>query len=339
MPASDFAIKPTTRSASNSAAALYHSPEHFAQMREHIFAKSWQCIGMKSHVDQPGIAQPFLLMEGLLDEPLLLVCDAQGQLRCLSNVCTHCGNLLVHERSTIESLICSHDGRTFNLRGNCTRQSQSEEQAGNESDRLPELPLHQLGDLLFTGLFPEQSFDSWIQPVLDRVGEMPLDALQHAADFSRNYQFQANWLLYLDHLLGQESGSTSQQFPAGNLRIRPASDYGEPALDLPTGHPDHGKTIAAYHFYLFPNLLLDIYPWGIVLGILDPLSPTETQLRSESFLWNPELLNPLLADALHHAELERGLIIETQQRGVQSRLFQGKIFPEGSLQAQLHEML
>ena len=77
--------------------SFYTSEACYNESKEKIFAKSWQFIADSDVVKQSGSAYPFTLLEGYLDEPLLLTNDKGGQLNCLSIVCTHRGNLLVYE--------------------------------------------------------------------------------------------------------------------------------------------------------------------------------------------------------------------------------------------------
>jgi choline monooxygenase len=62
-----------------------------------------------------GACHPFTLLEKYLDEPLLLTKDGNGMLHCLSNVCTHRGNLLVYKNCTSSNLRCGYHGRLFDL--------------------------------------------------------------------------------------------------------------------------------------------------------------------------------------------------------------------------------
>ncbi len=45
-----------------------------------------------------------------------------------------------------------------------------------------------------------------------------------------------------------------------NLQIGYA-DGAEEVFDLPTDHPDSGKKVAAYYYWIFPNTMLNFYPW------------------------------------------------------------------------------
>lgn len=134
-----------------------------------------------------------------------------------------------------------------------------------------------MGPLLFTGLDPAISFEEWIGPVEARVGWMPLDQFRRDPNGSREYLINANWALYCDNYLGEfhipyvhqglseqldYSSYYTEVFSAGSLQMEIARQ-GEVVFDLPAGHPDEGKRVAAFYFWLFPNVMLNFYPWGL----------------------------------------------------------------------------
>ncbi|MGZ8550227.1 MAG: aromatic ring-hydroxylating oxygenase subunit alpha, partial [Chitinophagaceae bacterium] len=96
---------------------VYKSAEFFEMAKEQIFAGSWQLAGDTSMVSDKGSCYPFILLEKYLDEPLLITRDDTGSLHCLSNVCTHRGNLLVYESCKLTNLKCRYHGRLFQLDG------------------------------------------------------------------------------------------------------------------------------------------------------------------------------------------------------------------------------
>ncbi len=97
-------IEPDIRRASTLPGWVYSDPRLFARLRERVFVPSWQWITDDAHVKIPGQLFPFTLLEGLLDEPLLLSRDRDDRLHCLSNVCTHRGTL-VCEGEGVESFL------------------------------------------------------------------------------------------------------------------------------------------------------------------------------------------------------------------------------------------
>src|SRR5262245_37549076 len=83
-------------------ASLYTAPALFDCIRERVFARSWQLVGDVEHVRVPGQVAPITLLEGCLDEPLLLTRDTSDRMHCLSNVCTHRG-MLVAETAGVQA--------------------------------------------------------------------------------------------------------------------------------------------------------------------------------------------------------------------------------------------
>ncbi|HAD11802.1 MAG TPA: hypothetical protein DCF33_05115, partial [Saprospirales bacterium] len=75
---------------------VYTSLVFWEGSKEKIFAPSWQFVGHIGLVPEIGCVWPFTMLDGLLNEPLLLSRSENNQIHCLSNVCTHRGNLLAY---------------------------------------------------------------------------------------------------------------------------------------------------------------------------------------------------------------------------------------------------
>ena len=107
-------------------------------------------------------------------------------------------------------------------------------------------------------------------------------------------------------------------FEHGNLQIAEARD-GEEVFALPAGHVDEGRAIAAYYFWLFPNLMFNFYPWGLSVNVVEPLSVDRTRVRFQSFVHSPELLGQGAGGDLDTVEHEDEEVVESVQRGIPSR--------------------
>ncbi|MFN6114156.1 MAG: aromatic ring-hydroxylating oxygenase subunit alpha, partial [Bacteroidota bacterium] len=92
---------------------FYHDVNVFESMKDKVFASSWQWIGDANVVPLPNTAHPLTFMDGYLNEPMVLVRSADDTLRCLSNVCTHRGNVVVHHPGPCRQLTCMYHGRRF----------------------------------------------------------------------------------------------------------------------------------------------------------------------------------------------------------------------------------
>src|SRR5438046_1589543 len=113
----DFKIDRDISRAETLPARVYSDPACYEIQREKVFARSWQLVGDAARVRAPGRVVPFTLLEGCLDEPLVLTSDESCEVRCLSNVCTHRGALVVEGEGHAKHLRCRYHGRRFSLDG------------------------------------------------------------------------------------------------------------------------------------------------------------------------------------------------------------------------------
>lgn len=330
-------IDPDIRSAATLPAKVYSDAGYHAVQKDNVFARSWQFAADSAQVKAPGHVLPFNLLDGCLDEPLVLVSDEDATLRCLSNVCTHRGALVVEGEGHLKTLRCRYHGRRFALDGAFVSMPEFNETRDfpSSTDSLPRLPLEKWGPLLFTSLSPAITFDEWMSPVNERVSWMPLEEFRRDSRTSRDYLINANWALYCDNYLEEfhipyvHQGLSEQLdynsyytevFPHGSLQMGIAKS-GEPVFDLPQEHPDFGKRVGAFYFWLFPNLMLNFYPWGLSANVVTPLGPSRTRVSFTSYVWKESLREQGVGADLHKVEMEDEEVVESVQRGVSSRLY------------------
>ena len=96
---------------------FYTSEECFQLSKEKIFAKTWQFIADTDEIRLSEQLVPHTILHGFMDEPILLVRDKDDSLNCISNVCTHRGNILVENSCTESQIRCRYHGRRFELSG------------------------------------------------------------------------------------------------------------------------------------------------------------------------------------------------------------------------------
>jgi choline monooxygenase len=350
-------VDPIISRAATLPAAFYHDAALHARTVERIFARSWQFAGEAGALKAAGHVRPFTLLEGCLDEPLVLVRGQDGELRCLSNVCTHRAALVVEGEGHVHGLRCRYHGRRFGLDGRLVSMPEFDDVEGfpTPRDDLPRLPLERFGPLLFTALDGTVPFADWIGPVRDRVGWMPLERMVPDSSTSRDYLIEASWIAYCDNYLEEfhipyvhgaslaaldYAAYRTERFAHGNLQFGFTRD-GEPGFDLPAGHPDAGQPVAAWYFWLFPNLMLNFYPWGLSLNVVVPLGPARTRVIFRSFVLDPARRGEGLGADLHRVEMEDEEVVESVQRGVRSRLYErGRFSPRREVGTHhFHEML
>lgn len=317
--------------------SVYGDPAVHARIRERVFARSWQFAGEAGRLKVPGHVLPATLLEGCLDEPLVLTRDADDRVHCLSNVCTHRGNILVEGEGNAGLLRCRYHGRRFGLDGTFQSMPEFEDVKGfpSAADSLPKLPLERWSRLLFTSIDPAFPFEKWIAPVKERVGWIDLAGATLDPAQAREYHVNANWALYCDNYLegfhvpyvhaglaGVVDYATyrTEIFELGNLQVGIAS-AGEDAFEPPAGSRDHGVRVAAYWFWLFPNLMLNFYPWGLSVNVVRPLAPDRTRVSFFSYVTDASRLKSGAGAELDRVEREDEHVVEQVQRGVRSRLY------------------
>jgi len=339
-PLSRWHVDPDVRCAETLDKGFYLEPAVQAVQREQLFARSWQWLGDLADAAAPGALVPRTLLAGCLDEPLLLARDAGGTLRCLSNVCTHRGNLLVHEPCQgAKQIRCGYHSRRFELDGRMVFMPAFETAEGfpRPCDHLPVLPLQSWGGQGFVALAePPAPFDEFFGPLCERLLWLPLEDFRLDPAASRDYEFDAHWALYVEnyleglHIPFVHPGLTQtldlaqyryELLPWATLQLAVARPD-EPAFELPAESPDHGQRIAAYYYWVFPNLMLNFYPWGLSLNQVVPVGPARTRVLFRSYVWKPELQTLGAGGALDQVEMEDEAVVMTVQRGLRSRLYQ-----------------
>lgn len=339
-----FEIHEDIRIASSLPVEFYRSAEIFEQLRKKIFPASWQWVGSSDAVKEPGSVFPFRLLEPFLEEPLLISRNISGELNCLSNVCTHRGNLLVNKSGKCTQLRCAYHGRKFSLDGKFESMPGFEgaENFPSPEDHLPQLPIFTFGKFLFTSLRPSIPPVLLFGEVIRRVGHLPFEKFILDSTRSRDYMLEANWALYIDNFLEglhipfvhpglNASMDLSQHrielFPWSVLQVS-IGKSNEPVFDLPADHPDKELQVAAYSFWLFPNTMLVFYPWGLNIKTLHPVSTDKTRVRSLTYIWRPEVLAKQKKLAVENMETEDQVMVQNVQNGIRGELFrQGRYAP------------
>ncbi len=337
-----LSVDPDIRRARTLPPEIYSDPVLYDLQRDRVMRRGWQVVADAASLREPGQARPVTLLEGCLDEPLLLTRDGGGALHGLSNVCTHRGNLIAAKACKTATLRCRYHGRRFGLDGRFAFMPEMDGALGfpSPADDLPRVPLERWGPLLFASLEPAAPFDAWMGPVRDRLAFVDLDALVLDGASSRDYEVAASWALYCDnylegfhipfvhHGLAEEldyEAYATETFAHGSLQIGVAKGD-EHTFDLPASHPDHGRRVAAYYAWLFPATMLNLYPWGLSVNVVRPLGPDRTRVSFLSFVLDPSKRAAGAGADLHRVELEDEAIVEDVQRGVRSRLYRGGRF-------------
>jgi choline monooxygenase len=332
-----FVIDPDITVATTLDSSFYNDEANFRSVREKIFTRSWQWIGALDDVQQPSTVAPREMLPELLSEPLLLARDDQSQLRCLSNVCTHRGNILVHEACRSKHVLCKYHGRRFDLSGKMLSMPEFSEAKNfpSKTDHLPSVPFSEWKNHGFASVDPVAPLSEFLAEVSARLEWMPIASFVHDPERDHDFLLDAHWALYIENYLEgfhipfvhpglnavvDFTSYTSEIGRYANLQLALAKP-GQATFTIPAGHIDHGKQVAAYYYWVFPNLMLNFYPWGLSLNMIEPIGPAKTRIRFRSFVWDRSKLDQGAGSGLDQVEMEDEVVVQQVQRGVRSRFY------------------
>jgi choline monooxygenase len=329
-----FDVDEDIRVAKTIPSEFYHSKDIFRNLKS-MFNKSWQFVGNTDLLETCNVS-PRIILEGILDEPYVLTKD-RGRIRCLSNVCTHRGNIVCKEACDTKTLVCGYHGRQFSVDGKLKFMPEFEdvENYPETSDNLPEIELGFWENMMFIINDKKCELSELTEPMTDRMGWLPMNEFRFKPELSRSYDVDANWALYCDNYL------EGFHIPHVHKGLNKELDYeeyytetvenvviqigigkeNETTFDLPDDHHDQGKDIAAYYFFLFPNMMFNFYPWGLSVNIVEPLKPARTRIRYLTYVWKKELQGEGAGGDLDKVELEDDDIVEAVQKGVMSQAY------------------
>jgi choline monooxygenase len=163
----------------------------------------------------------------------------------------------------------------------------------------------------------------------------PIEKLKYRPDLSKTYSVRAHWALYCENYLEgfhipfvhaglnaaiDYGNYTTELFSLSNLQLGIAKEK-EDCFDLPATSPDFGKKVAAYYFWVFPNMMFNFYPWGLSINIVKPLSLSQTRVEFLTYVLDESKLNAGVGSNLDKVEQEDEEVVENVQKGIYSRFY------------------
>lgn len=312
----------------------YTDPRVLEEEKARIFSRTWQLVGRTEQVREPG--QYFTAQVG--DEPLLVVRGTDERLRALSNVCRHRAGPVAEGAGTRKSFRCGYHGWTYALDGRLlhTPEFDGVEEFEAEKCCLPEFPLETWNALVFVNL------DRGAAPLSETLGDIPrrvgsrnLEAMRLA--WRRDWLVNCNWKVYVDNYL--EGYHIPIVHPALNRELDYKEYRTETRRFYSIQHSPIRKDSAtrlkvdaqmlggeAQYFWIFPNLMLNVYPDNYSTNLIVPLDAKRTLTIFEWYFSEPELEETKEAvrrtvEFSDEIQLEDIKICEAVQRGLGSSTY------------------
>jgi len=287
------------------ASKFYTDPAILDIEKTRIFLRTWQLVGTLSNAcgEVNGVKRTIADPESFFTadvagEPVIVVRDKQGILRAFSNVCRHRAGPIALGSGCKNVLRCQYHGWTYTLDGRLIGTPDVEGVEFFDRSTMGMVPLR----VEVWEQFILVNFDTQAEPLASYLGKIPeqargfqFEGLQFAE--RRDYVINCNWKVYVDNYLEgyhipiahpglmREIDYTnyrtdtyryySQQFAP--IRAMKAEENAE-RFYVPAG----GLQQAVY-FWIFPNLMLNIYPDNVSTNLIVPISHDKTLTIFEWF--------------------------------------------------------
>jgi choline monooxygenase len=312
----------------------YTNPSTLPVEQEKIFARTWQLVGREDQVAAPGS----YFSTSVAGEPVLLVRGNDGRLRALSNVCRHRAGPVVRGEGSCAAFRCGYHGWSYALDGRLlnTPEFDGVEDFEKESVRLPEFRVETWLGLVFVNLDPAApSLAETLADLPEALAARGAGDMRLAA--RKEWSLDCNWKVYVDNYLegyhipivhpglmkeldyARYETETRRFYSLQRAPIKPREDG--------RLRPDpRGEEGDAIYYWIFPNLMINVYPDNFSTNLIVPLSPDRTLTVFEWFFREPDradVRETVAETILFSDEVQREDIgiCEAVQKGLQSRTY------------------
>lgn len=316
-------------------AAYYRDPEIARVEQEKIFARTWQVIGHRDQIPNPGD----YFTTKLMDEPLLILRGARGETRGFYNVCRHRAGSPASGCGSRKFFRCNYHAWTYDLEGKLI--SAPEFKGMQEFDpgdfTLVPVRTEEWSGLIFVNL------NERAEPLSKSLGELP----QQVARFGfegmkllerRTYDMRCNWKTYVDnylegyHLPSVHPGlnreldyNAYEVVPfAGHIKQFSPIRGAQPGDTTPRRYQEAGEDLTTDYYWIFPNWMLNCYPDNVSLNIVLPVDHEHSLAIFEWYLPEERLASQEARDAVSFSDqiqIEDIAICEEVQRNLRSRSY------------------
>jgi choline monooxygenase len=331
----DYAFDPRLAYARTAPARWYLDENFLAFEKAKLFSRVWQLVGRADQVAAPHS----YFTANIGDEPIIVARGGDGELRAFSNVCRHRAGPVAAGAGQRKSFQCGYHGWTYDLRGAIMQTPEFEgvECFNKEANCLPEFKVEAWGGLVFVNL------DANCLSLSDYLEDLPARIMhRNWADMKlalrKDWQVDCNWKVYVDNYL--EGYHIPIVHPALNRELdykkysvdirRYYSNQHAPIKRVEDGRIGHGESAVdneAQFFWIFPNLMLNVYPDNYSTNLIVPLGPTRTLTIFEWYQPDPhssaaQQSLKRIVEFSDEIQLEDIAICEAVQRGLKSSFYQ-----------------
>lgn len=321
---------------------VYTSKGFLDLEQQHIFGSEWQCLGRASALAKTGD----YLTANINGQPVVVVRNADGSLRAMSNVCMHRMAVLLEGRGNARAIVCPYHAWTYTLEGDLRGAPMMAEQPGfcKNAYKLPQISCEVWKGWIYVSLDPQAT------AVAERLAELdkliaPYEMENYVETFYEEHVWDTNWKILAENFMesyhlpvlhratvGPHSKLEEMECPPGLDAFNYHWITKEASLPIGNAHPDNQrlqghwrKTTALLAVY--PSHLITLTPGYFWYLSLQPRGVDKVHIRfggglAPEFVTDPKAHEYMgqLKKLLDEVNAEDRLGVESVFRGVQAPL-------------------
>ena len=326
--------------ARNMPPSVYTSPAFLERELHDVFAREWVSVGRADALSRPG---DYVTYE-LAGQPIVVIRDAGGRLRALSNVCLHRMSTLLDGDGNCRAIVCPYHGWTYGLDGalRAAPAMQASAEFRKDDYRLPELRCEEwLGWIMV-------SLNRDIEPVATRLAEVQglIDDFgmeNYTQTFRETHVWDTNWKILAENFMesyhlpvchadtiGRLSKLEEMVCPPGLATFNYHTILKDDSLKIALAHPSNtrmqgDRRRTTFLLAVYPSMLVTLTPGYFWYLSLLPQGAGQVRIvfgggMAPEFVGSPDARTHFdqLKTLLDKVNVEDRLCTERVYRGVSS---------------------
>ena len=275
--------------------SVYTSEDFVEAELKHVFSKDWYCIGRADALSKTG---DYVTAE-LAGQPIVVLRDADHQLRAMSNVCLHRMSTLLQGRGNAKTIVCPYHAWTYNLDGKLRGAPAMSQNDAFCKDhyRLPQVRCEEWLGWVFVCLDPDaEAVSVQLAEVADMIAAY--DMTNYSESFYEEHVWDTNWKVLAENFMESYHLPVCHAGTIGGLSKledmvcppgRPAFNYHtilkDESLRIAMAHPTKNDRLkgeerrTTYLLALYPSLMITLTPGYFWYISLHPKGPGQVHIR------------------------------------------------------------
>ncbi|MBT2719598.1 aromatic ring-hydroxylating dioxygenase subunit alpha [Bacillus sp. ISL-46] len=288
-------------------ASLLGNPKIYDIEHKKVFLKTWLFVGHESEIPNKND----FITRDVAGYSVIITRGADGEIRCLYNMCTHRGMKLCRaDAGNKSSFTCPYHGFNFKNNGDCVGVPLQKDIYGEGFDKSG-LGLHQVRIETYKGLM----FGTWndeAEPLEDFLGDFKwyLDILAGRAEMEvlgppQRFIIHSNWKIGADNFVGDSYHTMVTHGSIVKLGMVPSATYSKKGYQIHTDK-GHGLNLGTPNpDFAFPEELKEEYKSNLTEEQYDVLSNLKNMIGN---------IFPNLSFLISHTKVKGQLISNTSVR-------------------------